>query len=49
LISECDSKYSGTFGEIFRSELIRILQAAIRANAIERFVRPSAPSVSTGC
>jgi hypothetical protein len=38
------------FDQIFRSELIRILQAAIRANAIERFVRTvTRRVVSTGC
>jgi putative transposase len=43
LIRDRDSKYSGPFDEIFRSELIRIVKTPIRApkaNAIaERFVR----------
>jgi putative transposase len=43
LIRDRDSKYSGPFDEVFRSERIRILQTPVRApkaNAIaERFVR----------
>ncbi len=43
LIRDRDSKYSGPFDEVFRSEQIRILQTPVRApkaNAIaERFVR----------
>jgi putative transposase len=43
LIRDCDSKYSGAFDEVFRSEGIRIVKTPVRApkaNAIaERFVR----------
>jgi transposase InsO family protein len=43
LICDRDSKYSGQFDEVFRSEGIRIVKTAVRApkaNAIaERFVR----------
>ncbi len=43
ILRKCDSKYTGPFDEVFRSEQIRILQTPVRApraNAIaERFVR----------
>jgi putative transposase len=48
-----DSKYSGHFDGVFRSEGIRIVKTPVRApkaNAIaERSSGPCAPSVSTGC
>jgi putative transposase len=51
LIRDCDSKYSGPFDEVFRSEGIRTVKTPVRApkaNAIaERFVGPCVPSVWT--
>jgi hypothetical protein len=53
LIHDRDSKYSGPFDEVFRSEGLRIVKTPVRApkaNAIAE--RPSAPSelnASTGC
>jgi hypothetical protein len=53
LIRDRDSKYSGPFNEVFNSGGIRIVKTPVRApqaNAIaERFVRPSASNVLTGC
>jgi putative transposase len=53
LIRDRDSKYSGPFNDVFRSEGIRIVRTPLRApkaNAIaERFVGLCVPSVSTGC
>jgi len=53
LIRDRDSKYSGAFDEVFRTDGIRIVKTPVRApqaNAIaERFVRPYAPNAWTGC
>ncbi len=53
LIRDRDSKYSGTFDEVFRSGGIRMLKTPVRApraNAIaERFVRTIRAYVWTGC
>ncbi len=54
LIRDRDSKYSGSFDEVFRSERIRIVKTPVRApkaNAIapNASSAPCAPTVSTGC
>ena len=54
LIRDRDSKYSGGFDEVFRTDGIRIVKTPVRApqaNAIaERFVRTiRAPNAWTGC
>jgi putative transposase len=53
LIRDRDSKYSGPFDEVFRSEGIRIVKTPVRApkaNAItSASSEPCVPSVSTGC
>ena len=53
LIRDRDSKYSGRFDEVIRSEGIRIVKTPVRApkaNAIaERFVRTVRANVWTGC
>jgi putative transposase len=53
LIRDRDSKYSGSFDDVFNSNGIRIVKTPVRApqaNAIaERSSEPSAANASTGC
>jgi putative transposase len=53
LIDDRDSKFSGAFDEVFRSEGIKVIHTPIRAPQANAYASvssaPSAPSVSTGC
>jgi putative transposase len=49
LIRDSDSKYSGPFDQVVRSEGIRVVKPPVRAPKANAIAERCVPSVSTGC